>query len=721
MYKKALYTLFLSLALVFSACGSNEKEDDSNGTKGGAIDTSVKITSSIQAMTIDKSSGNFSADIIISSGYAGDVTLNGLKTILTSCKLVPGSESSAPVVVTLGADNKSKEIKVTGTLIDPSCVPSAYRLEGEQSLVQDGQTTTTPFSTKNIVIPNNLISSEDVNNLKLEVLDKRIDMNETSALKPIRLRVIKGKIGAKNKKVKLMTAISSGSMHANVVESDTSGDAVFNYTSPASMLDTNMTVKFCLESDLSVCDTAIIVLTTSKIVPPIELIDNINYLITFKPKGGANNLQLGARNNAIVSLIDKDTQKSIPSNRIKNITVSSEDVSVLKLTPEGGGEPSGSLNISNRNDVSILLTADEVNSGLVPLKIVIEYFNLNGILKTRGQLFSVAVLSGAPTAFSITSAGVAYNSETKQFEQKFIVQATDSSANPISTSGVINVSAMASFAKDAAGREILYGRHSNGVSATLSPDGQKAQIELTSGGLTPFNTTNIDENRAFVAVFGNVNTYEANGKWNIKKGSLSGDSIKFTNNYSGGVYSGLGMAVGYNYRDKFCSSTYEESVVVIDSSDGKYSLDETGKAFVVLKHDAYMIGKRIMLMVNMTGLNPSTGKLQRTGEVHETTLRFNKYLISKSFSIPKSRTNYSITMYGSIATGTPDIYSLLNSKFSCGIDASDGITSIKLVEENNPTSCAGKGIAFQTYEVSTSADGGTVTFGKCVPESEADF
>jgi len=714
MYKKILYTLFLSLALVFSACGSNEKEDGFSASGAGGTDTSVKITSSIQTMAIDKSSGNFSANITIFSGYVGDVTLTGLKSVLNDCKLVPASESSDPTVVTLVAGSKSKEVKITGTLVDPSCVPSSYSLSGEQSL--NGTTNTTPFNTKNTTIPNSLISSENLNNLKLEVLDKRIDMNETSILKPIRLRVIKGKVGAKNKKIKLMTAISSGSMHANVVETDTSGDAIFNYTSPAIMVDENMTVKFCLEEDLAVCDTMTIILTTSKIVPPIDLIDDINYLITFKPKGGANNLQVGSRNNAIVSLIDKDTQKAIPSNRIKSITVSSKDTSVLKLTPEGGGEPSGSLNIKNRNDIAVLLTADERNAGLAIIQVIIEYTNRNGVPRTRGQLFAVSVLSGPATAFTINSTGISYDAVEQWFSHGYKITAVDKYGNKINTKSTISVSVMAGYSKDNNGERMTYGKYNvSKASGILKPVSGKASLELV--GLSPFDS--IDQDRDFVAVFGDVKTYEANGKWDIESIDSS-NTLSLRNKYYGGEYKNLGIAVGHNYRQELCSETYAESTVIVDSSNGKYQLDEHGEAKVNIKFPPYMVGKKVLMLVNSISFNPTTGKTLRAGEVKSIALNSFQGIKGTTISVKKG-TNKSVRLSGTILTGSEDSFALLDSTFHCGTRS---LNNIRILEEKrNEIGNCNESRAYIDFKLTTEnpEEDGTLTLGDCFADSEFRF
>jgi len=727
MNKKSIYTLFITMALVFSACGSNEKEDGLSSGGGGSV--SGNIDSSIVSMTIDTSNGNFSTDITVSSAYADSVvaTLNNMDVVLNSCPMIPGTLSVIPNSVELNSTSTSENLTITGTLQDPACIPTSYQVKGTVVLVQGGETTTESFTTQSTNIPSNFIIFENVANLKLEVLDKRIDINETSIIKEIRLRVTKGNLGSKNKGIKISSIVTHGSFASSLVQTDDAGDATFSYTSPASMVDNNLTVKFCLEEDATVCDTAVINLTTTAIVPPVELIDDINYFITFVPTGGAYNLSLDARNNAIVTLIDKDTKAPIANSSIKSITVTSQDPSILKLTPEGGGAPVASIGpLSGRNGISVLMTADKLNAGLAPIAVVIEYTNKNGQLQTRGQLFSMAIISGEPTAFSINSAGVEYNAATKQFEHKFIVQATDASSNPISNTGVVNVSAMASFAKDANGREMLYGRFSDErlpisgkITANLTPNGESARLDLV-GGLTPFNTNDIDENRAFVAVFGGVNTYEANGKWNIEVGSMAGDTLKLSNAYAGEAYTGLGMAVGYNFRDKFCSNAYEEAVIVVDSTDGTYQLNEDGQAVVTVKHDAYMIGKRVMLMVNMTGLNPQTGEVLRSGEVHEVTLSHHLPLKGNTFPINKNATNQSITLPGVINTGS-DLYSVVNSTFSCVIKTAEGITGIALVDSNDPASCAGNGVAYLTFEVNATADGGSVTFEDCQVNDEPKF
>jgi len=718
MKKKSIYALFLTLMLILSACGSNEKEDGIVNTDDTPVNGT--ITTSLQSLIIDKSSGNISANVNLISGYSDSIAnLSDMSLTLGGCALQTGSNVISPNSLTLDNATPTKSVVFTAVMTEPSCVPTDFYIKGANTLSNDhGEAAQTSFQTNTVKIMLGSITFENISLMKLEVLDKVVDINETGITKPIRVRVTNGGIGHKDQKIKITSLVIKGSFALSSMTSDAAGDATFEYTSPTPLSEDSFTVDFCLEDNISICDSAKINLTTGVIVEPVEPIDNINYFITFVPNGGANNLALGSRNNVIVTLIDKDTNQPIPNNNITGITVTSRDLSILKLTPEGGGLPEQSVQFgANRNGVSVLLTADKINSGLAVIEVVVEYKNLNGVSKSRGQLFTVAVLSGEPTAFSINSAGVLYNIETKQFEHKFIVQATDLTGNPIATTGVINVSAMASFAKDAAGREMLYGRHSGGISATLNPNNGKASLELT--GATPFNTTDIKLNRAYVAIFGGVETYEANGKWSIDD-IVSANILNLNNEYHGGAHAGLGMAIGYNFRDKFCTSGFEESVVVVDSSDGTYLLDEKGQAFVTLKYDSYMIGKRAMVLVNMSGLNPNTGKVIRTGEVHETTLSFVKNLKGDTINVPKGATNVVVGISGIIDTGTEDEWNVVNSTFSCELDLSN-VTIVSGPEKNDPSSCDNNGIAFLSYTVSSTGEAGSVTFKKCQVDSEPNF
>lgn len=728
MKKNILYAFLLSVVMFLSGCGSNSIEDPiGGGSATGGTSPTGQITTTLQDMTIDQKTGTIVTNVALTSTYASTVesTLDNMNINLGGCTLQTSSLSVNPNIVKLTSALPTQNVVLSGILSDATCVPNSYQITGTNNILENGTVVTEDFATSVVAIDDANVTIEDSSTVTLRVATQQLDINESGVSENITVNVIKGQVGEVNQNVVIKNINSLvGSFSLGTVASDAAGDAVFTYTSPDPMVDSNLTVEFCLEENTSMCDTATINLTTTALAKTEDPIDNINYFITFVPNNGVNNLALGTRNNAIATLINKDTGAAIPSDRIHRITITSRDLSILKLTPEGGGIPQANISKDGQNAIPVLLTADKQNAGLAILEVVIEYENLNGVTKTRGQLFSVAVLSGEATAFSINDAGISYNEETKQFEQKYIVQATDASSNPIATTGYITVSAIASFAKDASGREILYGRFANdneGISATVSPtnDG-RAMLEL-NGGLTPFNTTNIDQNRAFVSVFSRIkDTYESNGKWNIEQ-IIDGNTLEFSNEYYGETHTDLGMAIGYNYREKMCTSVYSESVLVVDSTDGTYLLDEKGQAYVTLKFDSYMIGKRAMVLVNMTGLNPDTGKVQRSGEVYEETLRFHDPLKGASVTVKGGQT-VSFRHWGVITTGTDDKFPFINSIFIC--DEIEGTDNIQVISRSysDPTSCTNSGQAYIDYTVTTqTGEDGSFALSKCTPSDNPQF
>ena len=531
------------------------------------------------------------------------------------------------------------------------------------------------------------------------------------------LKAMDGNETLTGKVVKITTADFVGSFSAQQATTDETGKATFAYHSPGSVdVNTTFTVTFALEEDANVSTVVSFKIGSGGgNTDTNTTVDKINYGIIFEPADGAFNLPLGNehKKSANIKLINIDTNATIDNSKVRNIKITSKDPTVMKLTPEDGGLATSEVTFNGNNDVTIQMVPSETVSGLAPLVISITYVDLNGNKKTMTTTYSMSVLAGPPSAFSINSAGISYNFDTKQFEHKFLIQAVDNSGNPIASEGIINVSAMASFAKDAGGREMLYGRHAkdtDGISATLSSVNNKGQVVMA--GITPFDAAHVDKNRAFVALFGNVNTYEANGKWNIDS-LLGNDSLGFNNQYLGVDYSGLGLAVGYNYRDKFCSSGYEESVVIVDSTDGTYVLNKEGKAFVTLKFDPYMIGKRVAILVNMVGYDPATGELRRSGEVHFNTESFVEYLKGGTIKVPKGST-ITAGIWGIIDTGTNDEWVVRNSTFSCEIELQDAhITGGPF--RNDPASCDSGGAAFLQYTVSADAadKDGSITFSKC--------
>ncbi len=242
---------------------------------------------------------------------------------------------------------------------------------------------------------------------------------------PVVLKAMDGNSTLTGKGIKIITTNFVGSFSAQQATTDETGKATFTYRSPSS-IDVNATfaVTFALEEDTNVSAAVSFKIGTSGGTPDTNTtVDKINYGIVFEPADGAFNLALGNehKKSAKIKLINLDTNASIENSRIRSIKITSKDPTVMKLTPEDGGLATDEVTFAGKNDVTIQMVPDEHNSGLAPLVIAITYVDLNGNEKTMTATYSMSVLAGPPTAFSINSAGISYNFDTKQFEHRFLI------------------------------------------------------------------------------------------------------------------------------------------------------------------------------------------------------------------------------------------------------------------------------------------------------------
>jgi len=730
MKKNSIYVFIIAIGLILSACGSNSKPDGTGSTATG------KITTALQSITVDKNSGNIAADVRVTSTYANSVvaTLNSMDISLGGCSLVSGSVSANPDTVTLDSATPSKDVVLTGTLTDPSCVPSSYQITGTNTLAVDGQTATRSFTTERVDINASSIIDGTLRDVLaiVEPANKTLDINTSNVDKSVTIHLSQGNTALANQNIEIVGNVVAGSFFASAVTTNDQGNAVFAYKSPATIIDSSFDVTFCMESDNTVCDTMTINLTTGTVTPPDNNDtpdvgnDFVNYGMVFKSEDNGNTLGLDERKAFVVSLIDKDTNEVISPSSITMITIESNKPDVIKLIDpsDAVGAAVEKLAISGKNNIKIYLKASKEISGLSDIKVEIKYKNKKGFDRKLTRTYAITVFSGPPTAFSINSAGVSYNPETKWFENKFLISASDKYNNPINTSPTISVSVMAGYAKDNNGNRIVYGQHSKaiGISGNVNVNGNT--VILNSIGISPFNDFDIDSlrgvdtDRDVVAIFGNVRTYEANGKWEIQNvDDTSHLSLKDV--YNGKAYTGIGFAVGHNYREDHCSSAYREWQTKVDSTDGSYQLDKEGKTFVTVKFPAeFMPGKQVALMVNFIGQNPETGKELRGGEVKFVTLHSFEGIIGRTVTITKG-TSKIVRLWGFVDTGTEDHWALHNSLFSCNTVDSKNITINSLIK-NDPNSCIQPYVEYNVTTTNNAEDGNFV-LSDCQVDNEFSF
>jgi hypothetical protein len=450
-----------------------------------------------------------------------------------------------------------------------------------------------------------------------------------------------------------------------------------------------------------------------------------DYDVILQAVNGSSKIELNSAKRYRLSLGNRDlnttivnTSSDFQKENVNSITIESNDASKIQLI-----EPSDyltdsekwktQLTFKNINDVDLYIQTYDT-SGVVNLNVIIEYTNNRDENHKIKTTTSITVLSGEPTAFSINSAGVVYNLETKWFENKFLISASDKYNNPINIPSKINVSAMADF-RDANGDgiQILHGKF-NPLENRLSKNDNRASFQTADN--TIFQDINIE--RDYLLLFGDVTASEALGKWDIE--DATSDTLFLKDRYSGDEHTDLGFAIGHNYLKEICSSESKEWEVKIDSTDKNYQLDDEGKTYVTLKFPPYMIGKKIALSVNFSG------KESRSGEVDFATLHsFEGVKLPEDITIESNATalhNINIRHSFQIDTGTDDLWFVRNSGVRCTI-TTENISGFGMIDtlhsSNKPitdiSQCGTDNISFFDISIKLIDEekGGSIKFETC--------
>jgi hypothetical protein len=448
-----------------------------------------------------------------------------------------------------------------------------------------------------------------------------------------------------------------------------------------------------------------------------------DYGINLQPQDNQPKIELNSKKRYKLFVVNLDNNSSVKADRIHSITIKSSDPSKVKLIDPNNylndnGVAHSELIFKEVNGIDLYIQTYN-KSGVVNFDVDVNYTNNRGEIHNLETSTSLTILSGEPTAFSINSAGVEYKEDTKWFEQKFLISASDKYNNVVNIASKINVVAMADFTKDSSGRRILHGKFSNIKGEIIADSENHTALLKTDSNLFD----NIDPNRDFLLLFGNITANEALGKWDIDPYNYNSSILSLTDIYYGKNHSNLGFAVGHNYYNEICSSESKEWELNIDSTDGVYQLDNEGKTYVTLKFPAYMIGKKIALSVNFSG------KEKRSGEVHFETLHSFEGVKTPEDITIDANTSAPITKSFAfeIDTGSADRFWVKNAKVICKINSTNiVITDFKENSEVKTVNQCGNSengeIAYWilTLQLADLTKDGTLSFEECQVDSFID-
>ncbi len=455
------------------------------------------------------------------------------------------------------------------------------------------------------------------------------------------------------------------------------------------------------------------------------------------------------------SLVDTDVSVGLESNKfisfrvedkngivVPDINMTSMTVTLLNTalgTLEDTASRTGSSLVFNAtNNVTVNLKTNTI-SGVIPVKVVVNFIDVNNQLQTLTKIFNVLVFSGPPSAISFSYAGT-ISSDTNEtlytelqnrgkFAENWVVTVTDKYNNLINTNPAVSMGMMAGYAQSSANdvnntRGYLYYKPSDG-NGTIDRNGTIDAPNFTTKPEIKSSSVfgKVDLTNDYLVTFGNGYTYNASGKWDIGdifSENNTSDSLRLVDQFEGNTTSNLGFAVGKNYRQDICEEGVEW-VGNVYSRDNNYTIGQTGSMKMTVEYDYYMVGKDVMLWANMIGNQNSIDKTVRIGEAQKVTLRGlglgDVDGKTSVVSVPRDTNETThpdgFTIYIPV-TETPTYYK--NARFTYNIQLSDNLSLISKSDSNSNLGICSSYVNVKVRELEGKS--GTITITNLVIANE---
>ena len=384
------------------------------------------------------------------------------------------------------------------------------------------------------------------------------------------------------------------------------GRAAFSYTAPDDIsADTsNIEFGFYHESNPSQ-----VVVYTIKLTPQENQIILTNYKIsnTFD-----NNETMGLESSKLLNFfVSNSKDEQVDDSKMQSIKVSILNPTLGTLE-DTLGNTGITLTIEDKNPVTVNIKSNTV-SGIMPIKVETVFEDENGNNQSLSEVFNVIVLSGPPSAMSLSYSSTTDNQEIAKFIETWVLTVTDKYNNLVNTNPAVSMGMIAGFAKDSSNTAT-----NDNKNLYFLPSQGDGTINGVNDNFTAKVGTfdNVDQTNDYLVTFGNGYTYDASGKWSINTNSST--VLDLVDDFDGVTTTGLGFAVGNNHRQDACREG-QEWVGNVYPEDNNYIIDNTGSMRLNVEYDYYLAAKDVMLWVNIIGEHNNT--TVRIGEAKKINLR----------------------------------------------------------------------------------------------------
>ena len=408
-----------------------------------------------------------------------------------------------------------------------------------------------------------------------------------------------------------------GSFASSTVEVE-NGKAIFAYTAPNDIRTDPSNIEFGFYYEANPSQVA---KYTIMLAPQENQIILTNYKINYTFD---NNETMGLKSSKLLNFfVTNSKDEQVDNSKMQYMEISILN-SMLGTLEDTLGNTGLTLTIKDKNAVTVNIKSNTI-SGIMPIKVETVFTDENNKEQKLSEVFNIIVLSGPPSAMSLSYAGTLnegdeYEEANKRakFIEKWVVTVTDKYNNLVNTNPSVSMGMMADYAKSSANtgnsEDYLYYLPSEG-NATISLNGISVNSNIGSSDIFK----KVDQTNDYLVTFGNGYTYNVSGKWDINT-NTNDSTLDLVDNYDGITTSRLGFAVGHNSRQD-ASREGVEWVGNVYPENKNYIIDDAGSLIINVEYDYYLTGKDVMLWINLIGKNYIDDTTVRIGEAKKITLR----------------------------------------------------------------------------------------------------
>jgi len=480
----------------------------------------------------------------------------------------------------------------------------------------------------------------------------------------------------------------------------TNGEATFSYTAPSNLDANTSDIKFGFYHDSNPSE---ILIYTVTINPDANQTVMKNYILTSDQSTDVT-MALESSKNITFSVSD-DASVQVNHSNMTSLMVTSLNPNIGTLA-DISGNTGNSLTVTSKNNVLISVNSTKI-SGLIPLEVVANFSDVNGDAQTLTKTFNILVLSGPPSAMSLSYVSTSQVLGSAKFIDKWVLTVTDKYSNRVDSNPAVSMGMLAGYTK------------ASPLTATNSAN----YLYFPNGGTLATNSSftapsdvfgNVDTTNDILVTFGAGHTYNASGKWDIS--DKISNILYLADTYDGNDTSGLGFAVGHNYRQDTCNPGVEW-VANVYSENNNPIIDETGSMAISIEYDYYLAGKSPVLWVNLVGQNYGTNQTVKIGEARKVTLR--------SLGLSADSESYGAGFTGikriliRVKETTEYYYNSNFGSFNVEGPADLSWEIVGTSMDNGITSCTDEmGVAYVDVNITSAPTAGAITLSNVLPANE---